>query len=101
MNIPACRHPEPALQASRQVGDDISEHIVRYDDVEWSRIANHLHAQGVHKHVLRLDLRIFAAHLPEHALPEAARMSHGIRLVAHEYAGAAGSVKLCMLLAVF
>src|SRR5258707_7439508 len=42
----------------------------------------------------------FTGHLFEYALPQAAGMSHGIRFVTHEHAGATRAVELLVVLAV-
>src|SRR5207253_1236256 len=57
-------------------------------------IADHMHAQCVHIHVLRRKLRILSAHFFECPLPQTARMSHGIRLVAHQDAFSRASIAL-------
>ena len=67
--IAARGHPQAALQSRSKIGDDVAEHVVGDDDIEPARIAHHLHAERVHVHVLRLDLRILGSHLLEHSLP--------------------------------
>src|SRR5580693_8409083 len=101
MNIPAGRHAEAALQSGGEVGDDVAEHIVGHDHIEPARIADHLQAQRVYVHVLRRDLRMLAAYLLKDALPQAARVGHGIRLVAHEHALAGRTVELGVALTIF
>src|SRR5205807_5808127 len=100
MNVSAGRHPEPTLQSRSQVGDDVAKHVVRHDHVELAGITHHLHAERIHVHVRRLDLRIFPAYFLEHALPQPARMRHGIRFVAHQHARACTSVQFFMLLTI-
>ena len=69
MDISTSRHPQPALQARPQVGDDVAKHVVGHNHVKLPRIENHLRAQSVHVHVLRLDLGKLAAYFLEDALP--------------------------------
>src|SRR5919201_2686356 len=85
MNVAACGHAQAALQRSGKVGNDVAKHVIGDDDVELPRIANHLQAERVHVHVLRLDLGILARHNFEHALPQAVRVRKHVRLVAHKY----------------
>src|SRR5579863_2455293 len=101
MNVTAGGHTQPALQSSRKIGDDISKHIIGNHDVELPGIADHLHAERVHIHVLSFDLGIFAAYVFEHPLPEAARVGHSIRLVAHEHTVAGRAVQFGVTFAVF
>jgi hypothetical protein len=83
MNIPAGSHAEASLQSRGKVGDDIAEHVVGDDDVELAWVADHLHAERVHIHVLGGDAGECGADLFEHPLPQTSGVSHGIRLVAH------------------
>src|SRR5579863_6560470 len=101
MNIPAGRHAEATLQSSGEVGDDVAEHIIGHNHVERPRISDHLHAEGVHAHVLHGDLRKFAAYFFEHALPQATGVGHGIRLIAHQDTVTRRAVELGVALAIF
>src|ERR1700678_542124 len=101
MNVSAGGHAQAALEAGGEVGDDVAEHIVSHDDIEGPRIAHHLHTQRVYVHVLGGNLRMFATHFLEHALPQASGVGHGIRLVAHEHAPARRAIEFWVLLAVF
>ena len=82
MNISAGGHAQAALQSGGEVGDDVAEHIIGHDYIERARVAHHLHAESVHVHVLRRDLGMLSAYFFEDALPQAAGVGHGIRLVA-------------------
>src|ERR1700680_4935492 len=84
MDVSAGGHTQSALQAGGEVGNDVAEHVVGYDYVERPRIPDHLGAEGVHVEVLSGDLWILFAYLLEDALPQAAGVSHGIGLVAHQ-----------------
>src|SRR5271165_2609085 len=84
MNIPTGRHTQPSLQPGGEIGDDVAEHVVGHDYIKRPRIAHQVHAERIHIHVLRRDLRMLAAHFLEHALPQAAGVGHGIRFVGHE-----------------
>ena len=52
MHISARGHAQPALQACREVGNDVAEHVVGYDYVELPGVAHHLGAERIHVHVL-------------------------------------------------
>src|SRR5579862_1848596 len=84
MNVAAGSHAEASLESGGKVGNDVAEHIVGDDDVELTRIADHLHAERVDVHVLRGDLRIFGADGFKNALPKTSGVSHGVRLVAEQ-----------------
>src|SRR6476469_7622845 len=71
MDVAAGGHAQPALQGRGQVGDDVAKHIVGYDHIKLFGIAGHVHAERVHVHVLRLNLRIFGGDDLENALPQA------------------------------
>ena len=58
MQIATRGHPQAALQAGAEIGNDVAEHIVGDDDIKDTRVAHHLGAERVHVHVLRLDLWI-------------------------------------------
>ena len=93
MNVSAGGHSKSALDTGGQIGDDVAKHIVGHNDIKLARVADHLHAEGVHVHVPGLNLRIFGRNLPEHALPQTAGVGHGVRLVAHQHAAARGSIE--------
>ena len=97
MNVAAGSHPEPALEPSCKVSDDVAEHIVGDNHVELARVADHLRAEGVHVHVLGRSLRIFRSEFFEHTLPQAACVSHGVRFVAHENAAAGRAVSFLVV----
>src|ERR1019366_4619219 len=82
-------------------GDYVAKHVVGDDDIELARIAHHLHAERVHVHVLRFDLRILCRHFFEYALPQAAGVRHGVRLVAHQHSLARRTIQLPVAGAVF
>src|SRR5262249_30987426 len=84
MNIPAGRHAKAALQPGREVGNDIAKHVIGQYHVERTWISDHLLAQRIHVHVFVGDSRVLAADFLEHALPESAGVSHGVRFVAHQ-----------------
>src|SRR5580700_4365216 len=101
MNVATGGHAQPALQAGGEIGDNVAEHIVGDDDIELAGVAHYLHAERVHVHVFRLELRIFGAHVFKHTLPQASSMGHGVRLVAHEYSLAWAAVEFWMAFGVF
>ena len=77
------RHSQPALQRGAEIGDDIAKHVVGDDHVEHLRRADHLHRQGVDKHVEVLDAGVLLRHFFERAEPEIAPEAHHIVLVGH------------------
>ncbi len=83
MNVAAGGHAQSALQRGGQVGDDVAKHVVGDDHVERFWIAHHLQAERVDVHVLRLNLGILLRDFFEDALPQAAGVSHHVRLVGH------------------
>src|SRR6185437_15113783 len=92
MNIGAGSHTQASLECGRDVGNDVPKHVVGYDHIEGTGIANQLHAERVHIHMLGFNLRIFGAHSFENALPQATRVSHGVGFVAHEHAAARAAI---------
>jgi hypothetical protein len=80
--------PQPALERGAQVGQDVSEHVVRHDDVEGARIEDHLHGERVHEHVRGIARRKFRGDLEKHAVPEVAHEAMDVVLVGHEDAWA-------------
>ena len=65
MEVRRGRYAQAALERGAQVGDDVAEHVVGDDHVEALRVLDHLHGQGVHEQVARLDLRILRGDLGE------------------------------------
>src|ERR1700677_900584 len=100
VNISAGGQAQAALKPGGEVGDDIAEHVVGHDYVEWAWVAHHLHTERVYIHVLRFDLWMFAADFFEYSLPKTSGVSHGIRLIAHEHALAGRTIGLGVLLTV-
>ena len=92
MNVAAGGHAEASLEARGEVGDDVTEKIVGDNDVELARVADHVHAKGVHEHVVGFNLGKLGGHLLKHSLPEAARVGHGVALVGHKDARARAAV---------
>jgi len=62
-----------------------AKHIIRDDDVKAARIAHICMQECVPRTCAALDVRILRSDFFEHALPQAARVRHGIRLVAHQH----------------
>jgi folate-binding protein YgfZ len=93
IDIAAGRHAKTALKPCREVGNDVAKDVIGNNYVKLARVADHLHAERVHVHVLGFDLGIFGGHVLEHALPQATCVSHGIGFVAHEHTGAAAAIR--------
>ena len=89
VNIARWSEPQPAGQSSAEVAGDIAQEVRGNNHVELPRVANHLQDQIVDVHMRGFDLRIFAAYLFEHALPEIVPKRQRVRLVAHAHALAA------------
>jgi hypothetical protein len=70
----------PADKASREVGEDVAEHILGDDHIESFRTANELERSGVNVEVLGRDLGILTGDLIEDPAKERKRAKH-IRLV--------------------
>src|SRR5438552_16185796 len=100
MNVAAGSHPEPALEPSCKVSDDVAEHVVGDNHIELARVADHLRAESVHVHVLGFNLRIFRAEFFEYSLPKAACVSHGVRFVAHENPTARSAIRFFVVHAI-
>src|SRR6185437_16499619 len=101
VKIGAGRDPQSTLNPRTEITDDVPEHVVGHNHIEIARVAHHLRAKRVHVHVLSLDSGILGRHLLERALPQASRISHGIRLIAQHYARARATVCFLVRLAVF
>ena len=79
--FPLAAMPSPPCNRSGKVSDDVAEHVVGHDDVELFRIAHHVHAQGIHVHVLGLDAGVLRGDDLENALPQATRKGHDVGFV--------------------
>src|SRR6266404_8944057 len=69
MNVTAGGHTQAALQACGEVGDDVAEEVVGYDNIELARVADHLGTECINIEMLGCDLLILLAHPLEHTLP--------------------------------
>ncbi len=83
IDVCRCCHSEPSLQLSSDIGDDITEHVVRDDHLKLFRFFQHLHGKGVNKPVCLFDAGVFLANFVEYTLPQVPLVAEHVALVAH------------------
>jgi hypothetical protein len=78
----ACRRCKPDAPCERrgEVAQDVSEHVLRHDDVELVGGEHQLHRRVVDEHVLEPDVLVVGRHLGHDAPPHARRLED-VRLV--------------------
>ena len=77
--VRARRDAETALEDTRQVGDDVAEHIRRNDNVVIFRAVDHINAARVDVMVFFLNVRIFGADFLERPHPEVVSERKNVR----------------------
>lgn len=88
-DVPRPCQTDAALDRRAEVGHDVTEQVVRDDDVEVLGGLDHAHRQDVHVQVRCLDVGVLVGDDLEDALPEVMTVPHGVGLVAHADAGLA------------
>ena len=76
--------PQSSRQLRREVAGDIAEKIAGDDHAKLARIADQFRGQCIDIKMAGLDLRIFAAHLRENALPKLVPERERVRFIAHQ-----------------
>src|SRR5216684_2992648 len=84
---------ERSHDATRLVGEDVTEHVFGEDDVELGGLEDERHGGRVHIHVGELDIGEIAGDTSDDFAPET-RALQNIRLVDGEQSPAAGACKL-------
>ena len=72
----AGQHADGACNHARLVGKNVSEHVLRENNVKLSRILHQLHGTVVHQHMLQFHLRIVRRNLFHNLPPESGGIQH-------------------------
>ena len=81
VDIAAGGQTDSATDGGGEVGDDIAEQVVGDDDVEASRIGDHINRGRINVLIGHLDIRVLGTDLGHHARPQTAREGQHVGLV--------------------
>ena len=79
-DVRAGRHPHPALDRRREVGEDVGEQVRGDDDVEAPGVAHHPCGECVDEHPLVRARRELGGHLLDDLVPQHVAEPRGVRL---------------------
>src|SRR5213594_4386304 len=93
-DISGSSHPESTLQCRGKIGNDISEHVVRYDHLKIVWLPNHEQAQRIDVEMAGLNPGVAGSGILKAALPQITGIGHHIGLIAHAHFGFSGAARM-------